>query len=362
MVSARRRLRAVLARRSLHVQLPAPARRRGPVPFAGGRVLRRHVPGDDGGAAAAGPAAQRRVGSQRAGGRPDPDRRPLAPGVDRADGAVPAPGRPVGAGEDRVGRLPGRRRDPDRGHRAARARRRPARAGVPPAHREHGAAPRHGLHLRAADAARAVRPPALAGRRMDRVLPPLGRRRPASLDGPARPARTRPGDRAQPLPARHAHVRVARRPRDRDHARPQRRRSRLHRGAGGVDHPVRTRGRPDGGARPPAGPLARARAPAQRRRSRARRRDRAGADRPGRRRGRGGARHARRGSRVVPHRAGPRMRDLRAAVLGRHWSAPAGGAVASPCARRRAHRRRFDGHARRRRTRSPPVCPRRTRT
>ena len=33
-----------------------------------------------------------RVGSQRDRGRPDPDRRPLTPGVDHADGAVPAPG------------------------------------------------------------------------------------------------------------------------------------------------------------------------------------------------------------------------------------------------------------------------------
>ena len=54
------RIGAVLARRPLHLQLPAPAGRGGPVPFAGRRALRPDVPGDDGRAADAGPAAQRR--------------------------------------------------------------------------------------------------------------------------------------------------------------------------------------------------------------------------------------------------------------------------------------------------------------
>ena len=48
-----------------------------------------------------------------------------------------------------------------------------------------------------------LRPPALARRRLDRLLPPLGRRRPAPLDGRARPA-GRPAARScsTPLPAR----------------------------------------------------------------------------------------------------------------------------------------------------------------
>ena len=133
--AARRGLGAVLARRPLHVQLPAPARRGGPVPVAGRRALRRDVPGDDGRPAAARPAAQRRPRPQRADRRPDPHRRPLAAVVDRADGAVPPPGRPVAARQDRLGRVPGRRRDPDRRRRPPGARRRPAGAGVLPADR-----------------------------------------------------------------------------------------------------------------------------------------------------------------------------------------------------------------------------------
>ena len=125
------------------------------------------------------------------------------------------------ARQDRLGRVSDRRRDPDRRRRAARARRGPPRAGVLPADREHRAAARHRLRLRAADAARPLRPPALARRRMDRLLPPLGRGRAASVDGPARPAGARPRGRAQPLPAGPADVRVARRARDRDRPRPR---------------------------------------------------------------------------------------------------------------------------------------------
>ncbi len=173
----------------------------------------------------------------------------------------------------RVGRLPARRRDPARRRRPPGARRRPPRARVLPAHGSIVAAARHRLRLRPADAARRLRPPALARRRLDRLLPAVGRRRRCirrwrALDQP------RPGARSSltPLPARPAHLRVADGPADRHRPRSSRRRPRLHRRPRRVDHPVRARRRSHGRARPPAGPLARARARAQRRGRRARRR------------------------------------------------------------------------------------------
>ena len=148
-----------------------------PFPSLGDALYVAHVPGDDGGPADAGPAAQRR--RRTAAGSIDGlilDGRPRAAGLGRADGAVPAHGRPVALGQARVGRLPGRRRHPARRRGPARARRRSARAGASTCSSRasslllvtdfaYGLLTLHGLY----DA------PALAGRRLDRLLPALGR-------------------------------------------------------------------------------------------------------------------------------------------------------------------------------------------
>ena len=78
------------------------------------------------------------------------------------------------------------------------------------------------------------------------------------------------------------------------------RRSRLHRRTRGVDRALRPRRRADGRPRPPAGALARARAPAQRSGCRARRRHRARGDRQRGRAGRRRARDTRSRRRAVP--------------------------------------------------------------
>ena len=121
----------------------------------------------------------------------------VAPVVDRADGALPAPGRPVTARQDRLGRLPDRRRDPDRRRRAPGARL--------------AAAASRAFHLLTASIALLLvtdfayglltlhgllRPPAVARRGLDRLLPALGRGRPAPVDGAARSAGAGPRGRA----------------------------------------------------------------------------------------------------------------------------------------------------------------------
>ena len=302
LASARPWLRALLARRPLHLQLPAPARRRGPVPVVGRRVVCRDVSGDDGGAVAARAAPQRWPRSQRHDRRPDPHRGSLVAGLDRADGALPAPGRHVGSRAVRVGCVSTRRRDPDRGSDSAGARRRSPRARVLSAHVEHRCAAGHGLRVRTADPSRRLSPSAVARRRLDRLLPALGRRRSASVDGAPRPARTRSRGGAHAPSARAVDVRVAVGSADRDRPRSPHRRSRLPRHPSRLDHTLRARRRANGGARAPTGTFARARAPTQPRRSRARRRHRPRRDRPRGRDSRERTHRRRRCGRAVPSR------------------------------------------------------------
>ena len=86
----RRRHDALLARRPLHLQLPAPLRRRRPLPVARRRRLRRRLPGADGRPVDAHPPAQP---GERPRGRhrlADHDARPGAALLGRPDRAVPA--------------------------------------------------------------------------------------------------------------------------------------------------------------------------------------------------------------------------------------------------------------------------------
>ena len=264
----RNRLHALLARRPLHLQLPAPAGPRGAVPVARRRGVPARVP-----RARCRPRAPRtppraRRRPRQRDRRGDHDRRPCAPVVDLADGPVPPRRHALDSRPLRVRRVPARRRAAARGRGAARARRRPATAGVPPDLREHHLPARDGLRVRADDPARDLRPSALARRRLDRLLPALGRRGVAPLDvGDRRAGRQARGG-AHPLPARAADGGVPDRSDDRDGPRSVGRRLRLRRRARRVDHAVRARDPAHGGADAPAGALARARAHAERLRHR----------------------------------------------------------------------------------------------
>ena len=147
--------------------------------------------------------------------------------------------------------------------------------------REHRRAARHRLRLRRSlTLARRLRRPALARRRLDRLLPALGRRRPAPVDARASSSPPPTATRGSPVPARAADrarrsiapaVELVHDIESGDIDVSYRR---------GVGRPVRARRRPHGRPRPPAGALRRPRAGAQRRRRRARRRDEPGRDRP----------------------------------------------------------------------------------
>ena len=114
----------------------------------------------------------------------------------------------------RLGRLPAGRRPAARRGGPARARRRPPQPAFYLLSSSIVAAADHRLRLRPDDPARQLRPPVLARRRLDRLLPAVGRRRAASVD--ARAGRPEPGEpRLTPLPPGPAHWRVADRSGDR---------------------------------------------------------------------------------------------------------------------------------------------------
>ena len=121
--------------------------------------------------------------------RPDPHRRPVAALLGRADRALRPRRHAVARRQVGVGRLPARRRAAARRGHPARARRRAPRARVLPRQLEHRAAAGDRLRLRRPHPARRLRPPAVARPRLARLLPAVGRGRPASVDGAHRAAR-----------------------------------------------------------------------------------------------------------------------------------------------------------------------------
>ncbi len=205
----RRGLPAVLVRRPLHLQLPAAARPRRPVPVARRRLLRARLPGPHGRAAAADPSPQRQPGPRRGDRRPDPHARARAAAVGHADGALRARLRAVDGGEAGLDRLPARRRAAARRGDPAGAGRRPPRAGVLPHQLEHRLLLATDFAYGLLDAARRLRPPALARRRLDRLLRAVGRRGAASVDGarsssPRRASRCSPASGSGCSPARRS--------------------------------------------------------------------------------------------------------------------------------------------------------------
>ena len=112
-------------------------------------------------------------------------------------------------GQARLDRLPDRRH-PAAGRRdPARRRLGHAPARVLPARREHRRAARHRLRLRPRHARRRLRRPGLARRRLDQLLPAVGRRRAAPVDARPRAGRARPRAAADAAAARDAHLRLA---------------------------------------------------------------------------------------------------------------------------------------------------------
>ena len=142
---------AVLARRPLHLQLPAALRRRRPVPVAGRRRLRGRLPGAHGRPADAHPPAQP---GERSRGRhrlADHDAGPRAAVVGRAHRALPARRDDDADGQAGLDRLPARRHPaPGRRH-PPRRRHGQAPAGLLPAGLGDRGAAGHRLRLRRRD-------------------------------------------------------------------------------------------------------------------------------------------------------------------------------------------------------------------
>ena len=299
----RARLRAVLARRPLHVLLPARLRRRGAVPVDRRRDVPPRLPGAHDRAALARAPPQPARRPPRPHRRADHDAGPRARLVGRAHRAVHPRRHDGRLREARVDRVPGGRHPAPRRRHPPRRRRRPPRPRVRLPLREHHRAARHRLRLRRRDAERRLRRPGHPRRRLDQLLPPLGRRGAAPVD--ARALRARPRARAAPVadPPRAPDVRDAHRARRRDRRRdsPRRRRPPRHRPR--VGRPLHPRRGPHGRPRPPGGALLRTPARAERRRLRARRRDR--------------ARRALRGGHAVGRRAVPRRDERVRAPRGR---------------------------------------------
>ena len=177
----------VLHGRRLHVQ---PERA---VPVARRRALPGRVPGAHGRPRAARPAPKPDLRP----GRPDRLAHPVArhrpPVVGLSGRAVHQPERHDRPRQGRVDGLPARRRAAARRGDPPRGRHRPPAAGVLPARLEHRVPARHGLGLQLHAAQGHLRPPGPAGRGLDCVLPPVGRRGAPPLDADARGARAGSG-------------------------------------------------------------------------------------------------------------------------------------------------------------------------
>ena len=148
------------------------------------------------GLADAHPPAQPGERSRRRHRLADHDAGPGAAVLGRADRALPARRDDDGDGQARLDRLPARRH-PAAGRRdPPRRRHRQAPAGLLPAGLGDRGAAGHRLRLRRRDPQRHLSRPGGPRRRLDQLLPALGRRRPAPLDARAPAARARPRYRA----------------------------------------------------------------------------------------------------------------------------------------------------------------------
>ncbi len=241
-----------MARRRLHVQLPATAAHVGPVPVDRRRRIPDRLPGPDGRSAAARAASQPRARRHRDDRLADHDARTGARLLDRADRAVRPRQHDVVAAQARLDRVSGRRHHPARGRDPAGRRHRQAPAGLLPAGAQHQHAAGDRLRLWRRDARQRLPPPADPRHRLDRLLPVLGRRGPAPVDARARRASARPRAAADAAAPRAADRRRADRAGDRAVSRDSALRHRPGRHGLGLGGPVRARGRPDGRARPGA--------------------------------------------------------------------------------------------------------------
>ena len=171
-------------------------------------------------------APQPRARPRRAHRLADHHDRPRAALVGVPDGALPPRRRARRARQVRLDRLPARRHPAARRRRPARRRLREPPRRVLPDGAEHRRAAHHRRRVRLRHAQRHLHRPGHPRRRLDRLLPALGRRRAAPVDAQARAARARPRPAPDPRPPRAAHRRVADRARDGAAARGRARRRR----------------------------------------------------------------------------------------------------------------------------------------
>ena len=207
----------VLGRRRLHVQHPDRVQRDGAVPVVRRRGVPHDVPGPDGRDHAPRPSphpACRRPGSGR---RADHDAGAGARLRDHPDRPVRARQHARARAQARLDRLPDGRHHPARRRHPAGRRRRQAQARLLPADRRDRVDAGHRRHLRRADAAQRLQPPAVAGRGLDLLLPVLGGRGAPPLDAGAVGRRGRSRVQAHPVATGAARRRHPGRARARDH-------------------------------------------------------------------------------------------------------------------------------------------------
>ena len=192
----RDRLRALLPRRRLHLQLPAAPGQGGAVPVPRRRLLRRGLPGAHGRPVHARPAPEPAFRPRRRHRLADHHARPVAAVVGVPDRPVPARHRAHADRQGLLDRLPVRRHPAARGGDPPRRRHGQAADVVLPARLERRRPAGHGLRLRPRAAQRHVRQRRAARRRLDQLLPAVGRCGPAPDDARARPCRAGEGRRA----------------------------------------------------------------------------------------------------------------------------------------------------------------------
>ena len=263
--AVRARAGAVLPRGRLHLPVSEAARPRGSVPVDRRRAVPRHVPGADG-------RRPDHRAPQEPGGRPGGRdrrahhhrrRRPAL--VVLPDGAVRPRRHALAPREERLDRVPARRRPPARRGPAAGVRRGSPPGIVLPARRGRADAVRDGRRLRLCTARRQLQPPADLRRRLDQLLPAVGLGRAEPDDAQPGRADARSRTAALTLAARAPDDRVGDGAGDRDRARVPYRGRRPARDHGGLDAAVPARDRARGRARAAARARRLARAcPAQR--------------------------------------------------------------------------------------------------
>ena len=266
----------LLERRPLHVQLSQATGSRRRFSLDRRRALPLRVPRVDGRPAHPHQTAKPAPRPRRTDRCTDPDDR-HRPALLGLPDCTERPSRePLAARERSVGRLPARRRPAARRRHSPCRRRRQALAGVLAPRQQHRLPAGDGLRLQLRAPERHLQPPADLRRRLDLLLPPLGRGCSASVHALPRGAGCGFADATDAAPAHPARRRVPDSPGD--PACPVPRQPRLARSHRRLRGPLPTGRREDGRAGPAGGArgLARARSERSGRRARCRRRPRPG--------------------------------------------------------------------------------------